>query len=347
MKKILFVNFSNDWGGGENWYDITSKELSDLGYIVEFFGNAGSELQKRVNFPFYTMTISSLSFLNPFKMIKIWKTIRKISPDVVILNSSKELKSIAFIASYLRVEKIIYRRGILNQITPSFLNKFLLKRCTTHYIANSKTTRLSFSRILDPEKVEVIYNGIKSIVKNPRVNYKSKKTIIAARLSEEKGVDLGIKAFAEVAKKDTDAELHIFGVGAEDRVLRRLVTNLDIKNKVFFCGFSSDLANELSEFSMLLMPSRKEGLAFVLLEAMNNNLPCVAFTGNSAEEIIVDGKTGYLVDAFNIELMAERILDVISNSERAEIFGRAGKNRLIEKFTLEKSMTKLVGLIER
>lgn len=347
MKKILFVNFSKDWGGGEKWYETISNKLDERGYQIVFIGRNGSKLHKKVSKLFFTMSVGGISFLNPIKLLKSVKLIKSIDPDVVVLNSSKELKNLAYASKIAGVKKIIYRRGILNKIKPGIVNKFMLRKCVTDYLANSKVTTQAFSEIISPDIVNVIYNGIECSDNVPVPKYDSNKLAIVARLSHEKGVDIGIRSFNEALKTNSKAELHIFGTGKEEEALKDLVNDLNISGRVIFRGFSENVNDDLKDFSLLMMPSRKEGFGFVLLEAMNNYLPCVAFKGNSAEEIIVEGESGYLVDSFDINSMGEKINKILTNPDLARKFGKYGNDRLKEYFTLDRSVDELVKLIER
>ncbi|MCT4640230.1 MAG: glycosyltransferase [Bacteroidales bacterium] len=345
-KKILFVNFSKSWGGGENWCHISSQELAKRGYDILFFVNRESKLKDKTTFRYHQFNVTNRTFLNPVKLKKIADTLKKERPDAVILNSSRELKTVAKLAKKLNIERIIYRRGIIIPIKDNRRNRYLVQKCVTHCVANSAATTGSFINLVPKENVNLVHNGINPVNDITEPDYKSKKVIIAARLSHEKGVDLGIETFATVADKLPDAELHIYGTGKEEEQLKQLISDNNLGKNVKLLGFCNNIPAIMHNYSALFMPSRQEGFANVLLEAMSRKLPCIAFTGNCSEEVIINDKTGIVSEAFDTTNMGNKIAELISDADKCKQYGENGRQRMLNNFTLDKVTDQLVKVLE-
>jgi glycosyltransferase involved in cell wall biosynthesis len=74
----------------------------------------------------------------------------------------------------------------------------------------------------------------------------------------------------------------------------------------------------------------------VNLEAMEHSRPVVATTFGGSQEVVVDGVTGRIANPFDLEAFSGAILELLRDPERAEAMGRAGRERLLEKFTIER-----------
>ncbi len=83
------------------------------------------------------------------------------------------------------------------------------------------------------------------------------------------------------------------------------------------------------------------------LEAMACQKPVVATIFGGSPEIVQDGVTGFVLNPFNVELMAEKIIDLLKNSEKARQFGRAGYERLKKHFTLDSQVSQTISWYQK
>jgi glycosyltransferase involved in cell wall biosynthesis len=142
-----------------------------------------------------------------------------------------------------------------------------------------------------------------------------RKVIVAAgRLVRQKGYDLLVKAYAEVAPAHPDWSLRIFGSGRDRTKLTRMIAERGLDKWVELCGSTPDLGSELAEASVFVLSSRYEGMPMVILEAMSKGLPVVAFdcpTGPG--ELISHGDDGLLVPAGDVAGLAAALRKIIED----------------------------------
>ncbi len=124
--------------------------------------------------------------------------------------------------------------------------------------------------------------------------------------------------------------------------LRAYAKNIGLNGNLIFTGLRKDVSNILDIIDILVMPSLREGLPIVALEAMAKNKPVVASDVGGNSEVIVDGKTGILVQPENSIALALAIKRLVKDKEYAARLGANGRNRLEEHFSVEK----MVGATE-
>jgi glycosyltransferase involved in cell wall biosynthesis len=227
-------------------------------------------------------------------MARLAGYLRRQRPAAVILNGSRELKTVGLLAKFTGVPRIIYRRGLPTPIRPSWPNCLLFTRVVTDIVVNSRITRQAFhdlARVPGCAPITVIYNGL-AIAEHPPACYASRRIAVVGRLSPEKGGDLALRAFQQVLRTVPTARLRMIGDGPDRAGLEALSRELQLADRVEFTGFTDDVFGRLRECALLMLPSRWEGFGYVLLEAMQLRMPCLAFSHTSSREIISILSTG-------------------------------------------------------
>lgn len=166
-------------------------------------------------------------------------------------------------------------------------------------------------------KVYGIPNFLDDII-NKKTDLNINSLISVGRLSEEKGfVDL-IKTFKYVNDMLPDAVLNIVGDGQERKNVEKAIRFYGLKDNIVLHGYQSqDYINDLYQHSSLyLMTSYTESFGLVLAESMSYGVPCVAFTSaEGANDLIINGVNGYLINDRNNIKMANKIVEVLNDRE--------------------------------
>lgn len=151
------------------------------------------------------------------------------------------------------------------------------------------------------------------------------------RLIARKRVDRLIRAFARLAAERPDARLVIVGDGPEHPALARLVRGLGIEGLVELTGaLDARAARErMSRSSVMALPSVRESLGAVYLEAMSLGVPSLGTRGEGIEEHIDHGVSGILVPPDDDDALLEELRALAAHPDRARGIGEAGRRRFM------------------
>ncbi|MED4400681.1 N-acetyl-alpha-D-glucosaminyl L-malate synthase BshA [Metabacillus fastidiosus] len=172
------------------------------------------------------------------------------------------------------------------------------------------------------KKIETIYNFIDERVYYKKDTYSLKREF---GIKEDEKVIIHVSNFRKVKRvqdvvhafhlinKEIDAKLLLVGDGPEMTSVSKLVRDLNLEKQVLFLGKQDNLDELYSMSDLKLLLSEKESFGLVLLEAMACGVPCVGTNAEGIPEVIVEGETGYLCEVGDIQAIAERAIQLLSN----------------------------------
>jgi glycosyltransferase involved in cell wall biosynthesis len=175
---------------------------------------------------------------------------------------------------------------------------------------------------------------------------------VISRLSPTKGLEYFLDAAADVAATRADACFLIVGDAAESerpyrQALEAHAARLGLARRVVFTGLRLDVPEILSEVAVSVLPSLSEGLSNVLLESMAAQVPVVATRVGGNAEAVEDGVTGLLVPPRDAPALAGAIHRVLDDGQIAVSFGRAGRQRVAERFSMDAAVRETERLYQR
>ncbi|MBS2770285.1 MULTISPECIES: N-acetyl-alpha-D-glucosaminyl L-malate synthase BshA [Anoxybacillaceae] len=196
--------------------------------------------------------------------------------------------------------------------------------------------------LLDVQKdIHTIYNFVdervyhKKDVKHLKQQYgitEQEKVIIhVSNFRKVKRVQDVVHAFLHV-RSQISAKLLLVGDGPEMTVVCRLVRQLGLTEDVLFLGKQENLEELYSMSDVKWLLSEKESFGLVLLEAMACGVPCVGTNIGGIPEVIEDGKTGFLCELGNIEEVAEKTLQMLTNEDLHTYMAEQALKAVYEKF---------------
>ena len=152
-----------------------------------------------------------------------------------------------------------------------------------------------------------------------------KVIIYVGRLAHIKGIAYLLEAAKHLCKSMENLKFLIVGDGPLRSRLEKM------KNKqIIFAGWRNDVADLLNISDIFVLPSLSEGLPVSLLEAYTLSKPVIATTVGAVPDLVINNKTGLLIEPRNREKIEKAISYLLKNPELARIMGNNGK-RFVEK----------------
>ncbi len=174
-----------------------------------------------------------------------------------------------------------------------------------------------------------------------RLGLQGRKVILfGGRLGYWKGARQIVKALPIIVQAVPEAVLLVLGhAGPETEAMHVLAEALGVQQHLILAGWleRQELVAAYGASHVVVVPSIcMESFSLVTLESMAARKPVVATCIGGPREIVVDDKTGYLVNPLNVEILARRIITLLQDERKARYMGEAGYERLMERFTLER-----------
>jgi len=233
-----------------------------------------------------------------------------------------------------------------------FTNPILNMLSDLIFAVSLQTRNILVKYGINEKKIIIVYNelNIKELRDNLNREYKAdylnvlskiqgNKAIIwsSATLSEQKGHVTLLFAAKRVIEKFPNVFFILTGVGELKKELLKIATQLNIENNILFVGrleYPSLL--QLMNYSyMTVVPSYAETFCHSLIEPMSFGTPAISTPVGIAEEIIVDGESGFLVPIGNSEKLAEKIIYLLQNESLATQIGYNGMKLVENKFDID------------
>jgi glycosyltransferase involved in cell wall biosynthesis len=159
---------------------------------------------------------------------------------------------------------------------------------------------------------------------------------MVARLSAEKGVDLFLRAAAQVAGTISHARFVIVGDGPDRDELEAMIDQLKLRPFVLMLGRRNDMPAQYASFDVLVSSSRKEGLPIAILEAMASGLPLVATAVGDVCNVVRNGETGILLPTGDPGALASAIVDLVRDHAKRRRLGSAARQWVESQYSAER-----------
>jgi len=166
-----------------------------------------------------------------------------------------------------------------------------------------------------------------------------------ARHHPAKGVDVLIRAFPTVLDALPEAKVTLVGSGLDFAANARLVTSLGLEERVFFTGAVPNAAPYIGQADIVVLPSRREGMPIVALEAFSLGRPVIATTVGGTPTVVRDGETGWLVPPESPRALAVAMIEAGRNADEAATRGRAGEALVRRSFTSAEALDRIEGVL--
>ena len=382
-KSILFISSRSEIAGGEKYLlDVTARidgeryrpivVLPGDGAMRPALEKAGVEsVIVQADYGWFQQPFHWYRYLRELdgRVRQIAELIK--SKDVALVHTNSNLRLEGVFAAHLTGVPHVYGAHAEFEAGQSVYERVPLSAATFAQMMgelSAKVVAVSQSRAaalvppLSPDRVRVVHNGLDSVLFDAAVaaaksNLRSELAIAddavlvtaVGRIEPIKGHDLLVQAAARVRERVKNVRFVL--VGSDDdkafaAKVRRAVTDAGLGDIFTFLGFRSDVPRILSQSDLFVLSSRSEGHPLVLLEAMAAGCAVVATRCGGAEDTVVDGVTGRLVDVGDVEGMAQAIIALATDAHCRSAMRAASSQHVRRNFTLQKSVDSLMAVYD-
>ncbi|MBL7895175.1 MAG: glycosyltransferase [Bacteroidia bacterium] len=350
--KILFVIGSLELGGKERQSIELIKGLVANGFDCELLLLKNAILYPEIKEIGCQLHVLDKQSISKFKLFKeVGRVIKQVKPDIV---QSWDFQSSLFVCFYTWLNKIPFvnysirygkkinalsKTGLLAQITFLF----------SDYVLANSLTGLEAHGLKVSQKNRAIYNGYD--FKRAKLNKEAEA--IKRELNIEDGFVIGmvgnfldakdhktiIMATQELLKSRKDITVVFIGNGSKLNEAKALIANQNSGHYRFLNNITAveDYINIFDIHCLICNTiGHAEGISNAIMEGMAMGKPVVATDSGGNKEIVVDGKTGFIVEPFNIHQLTERLTLLLNDHSLRKSQGEAGRLRIQTEFSLDK-----------
>ena len=357
---LFQIDAGKEWRGGQRQSLFLVKELRRKGYLVYFVVQPSSPLHRKAaeaGLPVLPLRMSNEADF--FAAFRLSRAMKKRKCRLVHFHDAHGLAVGATAARWAHVPlRIISRR-------------------VDFPLQNSSFSRRKYTR--DVDAIIAISEGVKKVLLDSRVPWSLIHVIpsgidfspfrevtcrdflrrefsfapddylvgIVAALEDHKGHTDLIQAAKILKEQAPKVRIVVVGTGSLRLTLNKQAHDLGVEDIVFFLGFREDVPQILASLDLFVLSSHLEGMGSSLLDAMASRLPIVATRTGGIPEVVIDGETGLLVPPYDPASLAQAILTLYRDRERAARLAQRGFQTVHKKFSAEAMAEKVIDLYEQ
>ena len=167
---------------------------------------------------------------------------------------------------------------------------------------------------------------------------------VVANYRPVKNLGMLLDAAPLILSKCPNTMFWFIGEGPDRPNLEKKIEQMGLVTAVCLVGNRTDISSLLSQMNVFVLTSLAEGSPHAMLEAMAHGLPVVASSVGGVAELVKDGETGYLVKVNDHRGLAEKVVAILKDSERAERMGEKGRAQVLSDFSLNKMYDRYMQL---
>ncbi len=343
--ETLHINTERGWGGGEQQLLYLAEGLKRRGHHYTILCQPKTPLARRSReIGLKTIELKMRGEWDLWAALRIARLLQRRRYNLLHLHTSHAhtLSLLAGIGGW-KGKRIVSRR-VAFHLRKGPINKLKYRYPT--YICVSQAIRdILISEGVDPEKINVVYSGtdLSRFKDGQPAEIRKDLGLTGAKIignighmADHKGQRDLIEAAPQIFRVFPDAAILLIGEGELRRHLERLAEELEVKSRIIFMGFRSDIPSLLRSMDIFVYPSLLEGLGTSLLDAMAAEVPVVATTTGGIPEVVSNGVNGILVPPRNPQALAKAVVTILQNNELAKKLGQAGRETVEKRFTVDR-----------
>jgi len=380
MTQKRLVIFSEDFppysGGIAQWAAGMATALAKSGHTITVFARFRMDYPAEPDqYPFDIHWV----YGNHWRQLRTWYCYRAMrdfllkqqSLDAIIATTWNTARGLLVLCRQYHIPLITVIHGLevtrnMSRLKALWLKKTLLS--CRFVIAVSRFTKQQVVNqyCIPDEHVQVLSNGVDPLIYTPDRNVDSlreklsvqddKVILTLARVIERKGHEQVIRALLKIRKAVPKIKYIIAGPWEETyyQHLKQLINRLDLNSYVYFTGYLATqvLADYYNLCDVYIMLSQTlestgdtEGFGITYLEANACEKPVIGSDAGGIPDAVVHGETGYLVQSHNLDEIAARLIELLSNQELCRKLGKNGRKRIEHLYTWNAIAARMMNLL--
>jgi len=309
---------------------------------------------EELNFKFYPIAINNNS-KNPLAdimlVMKYIRVYKKIKPDIILHNAIKPNIYGTIAAGMLNIPTInnisglgtLFIKKSLATSIAKILYRISQKMATTVFFQNPHDQKLFIeNKLVNPKKAKLIPgSGVNTEKFHPRLNTNHNNQafefLFIARLIKDKGLNEYLQA-AKILKNKYGDKIKFSILGPFYQANETAITPEELqvyqhKNIIDYLGETDEVEKEIAHANAVVLPSYREGLSKVLIEAAAMEKPIVTTDVPGCKDVVDDGYNGYLCQVRNAEDLADKMEKMyLLNKEDLEQMGKNARQKVLDVF---------------
>lgn len=347
MKKICFVDYDMAVTGGAEQVTASlanelCKEYEVYIYSINDSGEAAYQFDERIHYHKELKGVTRLRQMITGVFRPFCSFVKGECIDTVILMGNYPALIVSFTRFFTRARFLYCDHGAL--VNQWHQRDITLIRYWDALIAHKVITLTEQTKKdyiakfrLKESKVQCIYNWISPEVLEAARPYdlESRCILTVGRFGKEKGYDLLLKVAEQVLPKHPNWQWHLYGTGEIFYEIKAGIEACGLGKQLILKGNVKEVYKLYNEYAFLVLPSYREGLPLVLLEAAACGLPMISFDiATGPNEIIRDKINGSLIPPYDCEKMADEINNLIEDAGKRKEMSE-GTKVCLDKFSYE------------
>lgn len=371
-KKLLYLITKSNWYGAQKYvYNLAEAFRQNYDVTVGFGGGGvlGNEPPGLLKTKLEEAGIPTLFVpelmrdVYPLHELRsawaLYKLFKKERPDILHVNSSKAGGEGAFAARLAGIPRIIFTsHGLAIDEDRNIFSRILIWLSTWatfllchHVIVISQDTYQRAQKFpFCKNKISLVYNSIQPVPLLPRADAQKKlnleisaNTLVIGSIGElifNKRYDTLISALGLLKGQGKKFQAVLISAGEDQKKLKKQSQDLGLGDDLRFAGYVPNAASYLSALDIFVLPSKKEGLPYVLLEAGSAELAVVASRIPGNTDIITNKETGLLFEVGKAEELADQLERLLDDTTLRKKLGTALKAEIKAKFSGQEMVEK-------
>ena len=356
----LHIDTARSWRGGQSQVMQTVLGLRALGQRATLVAHPDGELLKRMREGTDLIPLAPRNDVDVGAAWRLSRVLKRLQPAVIHAHDphAVAMASMALsIASPRPRPPLVAARRIEFRIATNSFSRWKYSEVDC-FIANCTAIRDRLVADGIPlEKTAIVNEGVdvERIVATPPANVHAafylpvRAPIVGnvAALVAHKGHRHLIEAAALVVRELPDTRFVVVGDGDLRASLARQIRDKHLDRHVFLAGFRTDVLELTKGFDVFAMSSTSEGMCTALVDAMAAAKPAVCTAVGGVPEVMLDGDTGFLVEARDHQAMAQKLILVLSDAPLRTRMGLAALRRARDRFTVERMVARTSAVYDR